>query len=135
FLSSDGGTQSGNLYVQLVNNTGGARSGLNLVYGVEKYRNGSNSAGFSVQLYSSTDGSAWTSAGSSFLTSFLADANNNGYNPAPASPATSVSQNLPVTIPNGGNLYLPWNYSVTSGTSGTNTHALANHDRPNLGAP
>src|SRR5215831_6922808 len=54
FLSSGGGTQSGNLYVQLANNTGADLSGLQISYGVEKYRGGSNAAGFSIQLYYST---------------------------------------------------------------------------------
>src|SRR5262249_56965627 len=39
----------------------------------------------------------------------------------------------PVTIPNGGNLYLAWNYSVTTGTSGTNAQALAIDDVSILG--
>src|SRR5215510_4879608 len=56
FLSSSGGTQSGNLYVQIANNTGGNLPGLLITYDVEKYRNGSNTAGFRIQLYYSTDG-------------------------------------------------------------------------------
>src|SRR5207245_11597792 len=42
FLSSSGGTNSGNLYAKLTNNSGGTLSGLNISYDVEKYRNGSN---------------------------------------------------------------------------------------------
>ena len=56
FLASSTGTQSGNLYAQFVNNTGGNLSGLQISYDVEKYRNGSNASGFSIQLYYSTDG-------------------------------------------------------------------------------
>ena len=37
-----------------------------LCYNVEKYRNGSNSAGFTIQMYYSTDGTNWTSAGDNF---------------------------------------------------------------------
>lgn len=40
-------------------------------------------AGFRFQMYYSTDGANWTSAGADFLTSFAADANNNGFSPAP----------------------------------------------------
>src|SRR5262249_39590144 len=56
FLSSGGGTTSGNLYAQYVNNTGGSLSGLSISYDVEKYRSGSNAAGFRIQLFYSSDG-------------------------------------------------------------------------------
>src|SRR5215472_8101113 len=51
FLSSGTATSSGNLYAQLVNNTGAPLTGLQLSYAVEKYRQGSNAAGFRVQLF------------------------------------------------------------------------------------
>src|SRR5262249_53293617 len=73
FLASGTGTMSGNLYAQLVNNTGGSLSGLTISYNVEKYRNGSNAAGFRIQMFYSKDGSNWNSAGANFLTSFSAD--------------------------------------------------------------
>ncbi len=92
FLSSGTATVSGNLYAQLVNNTGGSLSGLQLAYNIEKYRMGSNAAGFRIQLFYSTDGSAWTSAGANFLTSFVADANNNGFTTAPG--ATVAVNNM-----------------------------------------
>ena len=47
FLASGTATTSGNLYAQLVNSTGGNLSGLQISYNVEKYRKGSNPAGFS----------------------------------------------------------------------------------------
>src|SRR6266851_2072414 len=56
FLSSGTATFSGNLYAQLVNNTGGNLSGLQISYDVEKYRNGSNAAGFRFQMFYSSDG-------------------------------------------------------------------------------
>src|SRR5882724_9019980 len=77
FLSSGTATSSGNLYAQLVNSTGGNLSGVQISYDVEKYRNGSNPSGFRIQMFYSADGTTWTSAGSDFLTSFAADANNN----------------------------------------------------------
>src|SRR5262245_54317718 len=125
FLSSGGGTQSGNLYAQIVNNTGGALSGLLISYDVEKYRNGSNAAGFGIQLYYSTDGTTWTSAGNDFLTSFAADANNNGFMTAPGVTVSVSNKTLNALIPNGGDFYLAWNYSVASGTTTTNAQALA----------
>src|SRR6185369_12324980 len=74
FLSSGTATMSGNLYAQLVNNTGAALTGLQISYDVEKYRNGSNPAGYRIQLFYSPDGNTWTNAGSDFLTAFTPDA-------------------------------------------------------------
>jgi DNA/RNA endonuclease G (NUC1) len=124
FLSSGTATASGNLYTQLVNNTGGNLSGLQISYDVEKYRNGTNANGFSIQLYYSTNGTSWTSAGATFLTSFPGDANSNGFANAPGA-TVPVSATLSQAIPNGSNFYLAWNYSVTSGTTTTNAQALA----------
>lgn len=135
FLSSGSGTQSGNLYVQLVNNTGGSLAGLTVSYDVEKYRSGSNPAGFTIQLYYSTDGATWTSAGSSFQTSFPADANNNGCAAAPCATQSVANQNLSVNVSNGSNVYLAWNYSVTSGSATTNAQALAVDNISILGIP
>src|SRR5215813_7086575 len=124
FLASGTATMSGNLYAQLTNNTGDL-SGLQISYDVEKYRNGSNTAGFRIQLYYSIDGTNWTIAGNDFLTSFVADANNNGFATAPGTTVQVVNKMLNVTIPNGGNFYLAWNYSVTSSSTTTNAQALA----------
>jgi DNA/RNA endonuclease G (NUC1) len=133
FLSSSGGTASGNLYVQLTNNTGGNLSGLQLSYAVEKYRKGLNPAGFRVQMFYSTDGATWTNAGANFLTGFGADADNTGYATAPGVTSNVTNQTLSVAIPSGGTFYLAWNYSVTSGTTYTNAQALAIDDVSILG--
>src|SRR5262249_23047815 len=113
------------LYAQLVNNTGGSLSGLQLSYDVEKYRMGSNAAGFRIQLFYSTDGTTWTNAGNDFLTSFAADANNNGFATAPGASSSVTSKTINVAVANGSNFYLAWNYSVSSGTTTTNAQALA----------
>src|SRR5213078_3120995 len=63
FLSSGTATSSGNLYAQLANNSATSFSALQISYNVEKYRQGSNPAGFRIQLFYSTDGNTWTSAG------------------------------------------------------------------------
>ena len=125
FLSSGTATFSGNLYAQFVNNTGDSLSGLLVSYDVEKYRNGSNAAGFRIQLYYSTDGTNWTSAGGDFTTTFPADANNNGFATAPGTTVAVSNRTLGVTIPNGSDFYLAWNYSVASGSTTTNAQALA----------
>src|SRR5262249_54621407 len=96
------------------------------------YRNGSNAAGFRIQMFYSTDGSNWTNAGSPFLTSFPADANNNGFSTAPGA-TTPVNQTLNVAIPNTTTFYLAWNYSVSTGTTFSNAQALAVDDISILG--
>jgi uncharacterized protein len=131
FLSSGTATHSGNLYAQYANNTGGTLNGLQISYNVEKYRNGSNSNGFSIQLYYSFNGTTWTPA-TGFLTSFPGDANNNGFASAPGA-TVPVSGTLNVNIANGSDFYLAWNYSVTSGTTVTNSQALAVDDINVLG--
>ena len=127
FLSSGTATQSGNLYVQLANNTSTALSGLQLSYNVEKYRGGTNPAGFRIQLYYSTDGAAWTPASADFTTAFPADAATAGF---PNAPGVTVNVNKPLTvaIPPGATFYLAWNYSVASGTTTSNAQALAIDD-------
>lgn len=124
FLSSTSATKSGNLYVWL-QNSGGDITSLTISYDVEKYRQGLNPTGFSFQMYYSTDGNNWTSAGSDFLTSFSADATNNGYSSAPGVTVNVIDKTLSVSIPSGGDLYLAWNYSVTSGTTTSNAQCLA----------
>jgi hypothetical protein len=68
FLSSGTATASGNLYAWLRNATGDTISGLRISYNVKKFRNGTNAVGFRIQMFYSTDGTNWTSAGSDFLT-------------------------------------------------------------------
>lgn len=125
WISSGMATRSGNLYVRFTNTTGSAIQSLNIAYDVEKYRGGSNAAGFSIQLYYSTDGATWTSAGPSFLTNFGADAANTGFASAPGT-TTAVAGTLtfPTAIANNADFYLAWNYSVTSGTTTSNAQGL-----------
>ncbi len=125
FISSGTATMSGNLYAQFLNNTGSALSGLQISYDVEKYRNGSNPAGFRYQLFYSLDGNAWTNAGPNFFTAFPADADNNGFATAPGATASVSNKTINVSVANGANIYLAWNYSVVSGTTTTNAQALA----------
>ena len=131
FLSSGSGTTSGNLYAALANNTGNPLTGLKISYDVEKYRNGINTQGFRIQMFYSTDGIAWTSAGPDFLTTFAADTGTNtGYATAPGATVNVTDKTLTLPIPVAAsattpNFYLAWNYSVTSGTTVTNSQALA----------
>jgi endonuclease G, mitochondrial len=125
FLSSSGGTQSGNLYMPLVNNAGGLLTGLTISYDVEKYRLGINVNGFRIQLYYSTDGLTWTSAGSDFTTSFPPDSGSNlGYASAPGVVVPVSAKTLNVSLSPGAMLYLAWNYSVSATSTATNAQAL-----------
>ena len=128
FLSSGSGTKSGNVYVQLTNNGSSAINSFTISYNVEKYRMGTNPAGFSIQMYYSADGTTWTTAGSSFLTSFPADASTSGYDSAPGDTVSVTNAILSYSLPAGSSLYLAWNYSVTSGTTVTNAQGLGIDD-------
>lgn len=127
-LSSKDNSKSVNIYVQLSNNGTSAIGSFKISYNVEKYRKGSNAAGFSIGMYYSTDGTTWTSAGSDFLTSFSADADNTGYTPAPGVTVTVTNKTLSQTLAAGSSIYLAWNYSVTSGTTTSNAQALGIDD-------
>lgn len=133
FLASGTATVSGNLYAQLVNNTGSTLTGLQISYDVEKYRNGSNPAGFRYQLFYSLDGNAWTNAGPDFLTSFAPDADNSGFANAPGATASVSNKTLNVSVADGANVFLVWNYSVNTGSTSTNAPALAIDDVSILG--
>jgi len=114
FLTSGTTNRSMNLMALYTNSSGIANPALVISYNVEKYRNGSGPAHW-IQLYYSTDGESWTSAGAGFLTSFTADANDDGFSSAPGS-TTAVSGTLVTTgVTSGGSLYLGWNCSTTSG--------------------
>ncbi len=123
FLSTGSSTQSGNLYVAFTNTGADPITNFTIGYNVEKYRTGTNSAGFSIQMYYSTNGTTWINAGSNFLTTFGADATTAGYASAPGD-TRNVLATLTQTVPVGASLYLAWNYSVTTGTTTTNAQAL-----------
>jgi hypothetical protein len=125
--TSNAASKSVNIYLQLSNN-GALITDFTISYAVEKYRNGLNTAGFSIQMYYSTDGTTWTSAGSNFLTSIAADADNNGFTTAPGTTINVTSKTLPVSVAASAGLYIAWNYSVTSGTTTSNAQALGIDD-------
>lgn len=122
--SISGGARTVNLMVHLHNDANVDFSALALQYDIEKYRNGANAAGFTVQLYSSTDGVTWTSAGERFKTSFAADANTNGAETVPML-TTGVQGETECVFPKDGDLYLAWSISVSSGTDLAKSMALA----------
>ncbi|WP_256012260.1 T9SS type A sorting domain-containing protein [Desertivirga xinjiangensis] len=129
FLSSSTNTKSGNLYIYFKNNGSTPIKSLSIQYNIEKYRNGSNPKGYTVQLYYSTDGNNWTSMGDNFKTTFSKDDDSNGYSTAPgiSIPLNAVF-NLPAAVAGNENFYLAWNYSVTSGTDTYDAQALGIDD-------
>ena len=113
----DGGTRCINVMTCVKNSGNEAVSKLTIGYDIEKYRNGDNPAGFAVQLYTSTDGTNWTSAGDDFYTYFAPDAATAGEATVPISTTAINGKQLKVNIAAGEQLYLAWNISVASGSS------------------
>lgn len=127
FLSSISATKSGNLYTKLTNTGSTTITAFDIAYNVEKYRGGTNAAGYTMKLYYSTDGATWSAAPDAFVTNFAADATTDGYTTAPGV-TQAVSGRLITTIPAESNLYLAWNYSVTSGTTTSYSQGLGVDD-------
>ncbi len=124
-VSSSQASKSVNVYVQLTNNGTAAINTLTISFDVEKYRKGTNTSGppyvgnpFRIQMYHSTDGSAWTDAGANFKGEFAADDATEGYGSAPGDVVNIVGQELtlPTPLAAGASIYLAWNYSVSTGT-------------------
>ena len=113
----DGGTRCINLMTCLRNAGDEAITALTLGYDIEKYRDGDNAAGFAVQLYVSTDGETWTSAGEDFYTYFAPDAATQGAAVVPISTTAVTGKQLKLNLAEGDDLYLAWNISVATGTS------------------
>ena len=124
---ASGGTKSGNLYLALRAPDDRDIASLNIAYDIERYSSGTNAAGYRIQLYTSTDGEHWTSAGNDFLRSFAANVTNAGFDPAPGQTVSVPATKLTANVPRGTSLYLAWNYTVDSATSvdGSNAQALA----------
>ena len=113
----DGGTRCINVMTCVKNSGNEAITKLSLDYDIEKYRDGDNAAGFAVQLYTSTDGTNWTSTGEDFYTYFAPDAATQGAAVVPISTTAINGKQLKVNIAAGEQLYLAWNISVASGSS------------------
>ena len=121
----DGGTRCINVMTCLHNAGNEAITKLTLDYDIEKYRDGDNAAGFAVQLYVSTDGETWNSAGEDFYTYFAPDAATQGAEVVPISTTAISGKQLMVDIAAGSDFYLAWNISVASGSSPNKAMGLA----------
>ena len=113
----DGGTRCINLMTCLHNAGDEAITKLTLNYDIEKYRDGDNAAGFTVQLYISNDGVTWNNAGEDFYTYFAPDAATAGAEVVPISTTPIADKQLKIDLAAGADLYLAWNISVASGSS------------------
>ena len=113
----DGGTRCISVMTCLRNAGNEAITKLTLNYDIEKYRDGDNAAGFAVQLYISTDGNTWSSAGDDFYTYFAPDAATQGAAVVPISTTAISGKQLKLDLAAGSDLYLAWNISVASGSS------------------
>ncbi|HJE38934.1 MAG TPA: hypothetical protein K8V47_04145 [Candidatus Amulumruptor caecigallinarius] len=122
------GTRCVNVMTKVTNASDTPIDRLTLSYAIEKYREGANVAGYSVQLYTSSDGEAWQSAGEAFLTSFAPDAQTAGADIVPISTVTVENKTMMADIPAGATMYLAWNISVSSGSSPDKAMALAIDD-------
>ncbi len=120
----DNGTRAINLYTHLLNDGKKRLENVTVKYDVEKYRKGSNSAGFAVQLYYSLDGRNWKSAGTDFYTYLEPDAKTEGYAEVPGE-TRAVTGKLPVNLDPQVDLFLAWNISVASGDAANAAMALA----------
>lgn len=127
FLSSSTATQSGNLYVALTNNTSAAINTISITYDVEKYRLGTNAAGFRIAAFYSPSDASGSYVSTGISGGFAgADATNNGYATVPGAVVNATGTYTPATpIAVGATFYLALNYSVTSGTTTSNAQALA----------
>ncbi|HOD18079.1 MAG TPA: chitobiase/beta-hexosaminidase C-terminal domain-containing protein [Candidatus Cloacimonadota bacterium] len=127
FLSSSSATKSGNLYTAVTNIGSATISSFDVSYKAEKYRKGTNAAGFSISMYYSTDGTNWTGCPAPLTASWAADAATEGYTPAPGD-SLIKSGTVPVSLAPNATIYLCWNYSVTSGTTTSYAQALGIDD-------
>ncbi|MDO4320318.1 MAG: hypothetical protein Q4C34_07055 [Bacteroidales bacterium] len=122
------GTRCVSLMTALTNTDDKAVDRLTLSYNIEKYRKGANAAGFAVQLYYSTDGNDWTSAGDSFRTLFDPDNETLGAEIVPISVTAVNDKVLMADIAKGETIYLAWNISVASGSTPDKAPGLAIDD-------
>jgi len=127
-LSSLTGSKSVTMFLYLKNNGTTSINDFSISFNIEKYKNGSNAAGFTLQMYYSSDGNTWNSAGSNFKGSFIGgDLDNNGYVTAPQGTST-INDVMNLSLSAGNDFYLAWNYTVNSGTTTSNAQALALDD-------
>lgn len=123
-LSSGSASKSVNFYVKLTNNGTTPINSFTISYDVEKYRMGSRTEEFAIEMYYSANDETYTSAGTDFVTSFAGDETNLGYESTPGVTQSVTSKTLSQPLAVGESIYLAWSYSVASGTFTSNAQAL-----------
>lgn len=118
------GTRAVNVMLHLTNDGQTSYPELKVSYDVEKYRDGSNAAGFDMTLYVSDNGVTWTAVGGNFTTHFAPGAGQIGYAEVP-SETVHVEGTIAHKFAAGTDLYLAWSNCVTSGTDCQAAPALA----------
>jgi hypothetical protein len=124
-LSSSSASQSVNMYLQLTNNGATGIDNFTINYDAERYRNGSNAAGFSIRVYYSTTGAAssWVEM-TDCVASFTANGDNAGSTTNPMQTISITNKTLSQSLSAGNSIYFAWSYSVTTGTTTSNAQAL-----------
>ena len=122
FLADATNVKSCNLYFHIKNAGPTAITSFDVEFFTRKFKNGSNLAGFQIQMYYSFDGVNWTDAGTDFLMGTTADGNNNGFTVTTAGLFIN-SGNLNQTVLPNQQFYFAWSYSVVTGSSTDNAPA------------
>lgn len=125
-ISSSSASKSVNMFLQLTNNGASTINDFTISYDAERYRNGTNAAGFSIRFYYSNTGAdaSWIEV-PDFIASFTgANADNNGSVTNPIQTINVLNKTLSQSLAAGVSIYLAWSYSVTSGTTTSNAQAL-----------
>ncbi len=137
FLADATNVKTCNLYFHIKNNNATAITSFDVEFFTRKFKNGSNLAGFQIQMYFSYDGVNWTDAGTDFLVGTTADGNNNGFTVTTAGLLISSGILSQTVLPNQ-QFYFAWSYSVVTGNSTDNAPAYgidAINITPNVALP
>lgn len=124
-VSSGSASQSVNMFTQLTNNGSADITSFTISYDAERYRNGTNAAGFSIRFYYSTTGLAnsWIEV-PGLIATFSPNADNNGSTTNPMETINITNKTLNQSIAANSSIYFAWSYSVTSGTTTSSAQAL-----------
>ena len=118
------GARTINVMLHLTNDSQTSYPEIKLAYDVEKYRDGSNAAGFDVTLYVSDNGVTWAPVGDAFNTHFEPGTGQIGYETVPCQ-TVHVEGTVAHKFAAGTDLYFAWSSSVTSGDNCASAPALA----------
>ncbi len=137
FLADADHVRTCNLYFHVKNTGPTAITSFFVEFFTRKFKNGSSSAWFQIQMYYSRDGIHWTDAGADFLMGTSPDANNNGFTVNNTGLFIN-SGNLNQTVLPNEEFYFAWSYSVVIGIFTANAPAYgidAINITPNVALP